>query len=345
LSSPGALAACIDRATERFDWPAGAAPSDPPVCRGRGFAAHDWLAGKGILPGYARVAFTSDGSVQVVCGSQDIGSGTRTVLAQVAADALGMDVERCTVILGDTAVGLYASVSAGSSTVPTMGPAVHEAATNARDALLSAAAEHLDVAVDEVGWDGARFRCLDGSDVGLTEVLDAVAPRKIAGDGAREALPDEVSIRTFGAVCAEVEVDVGSGRVRVTRIVNAPDCGRLVNPLLARSQVIGGVTQGLGYALTEQDVTDHELGVVLNASLEDYLVPTMADGCEIVHAEVDLPDRVANPIGTKGLGELPMIAVAPAIANAVYDAVGVRIRDLPITRKRMLDALAEREVR
>jgi CO/xanthine dehydrogenase Mo-binding subunit/aerobic-type carbon monoxide dehydrogenase small subunit (CoxS/CutS family) len=345
LSSPEALAMCIARATERFDWSAGSTRSVPPVCRGRGFAVHDWMAGKGILPGYAHVVFTSDGSVQVVCGSQDIGTGTRTVLAQIAADALGVDVARVTVVLGDTAVGLLAPVSAGSSTVPTMGPAVHEAATNARQALVVAAAEHLEVAADQVDWDRTRFRRPGGSDVGLAEVLDAVAPRTISGDGAREALPEDVSIRTFGAVCAEVDVDVTSGRVTVARIVTAPDCGRLVNPLLARSQVIGGVTQGLGYALTEHDIIDHQLGVVLNANLEDYLVPTMADSCEIVHAEVDLPDQVANPLGTKGLGELPMIAVAPAIANAVYDAVGVRIRELPITRQRMLDALAKRELR
>jgi xanthine dehydrogenase YagR molybdenum-binding subunit len=313
------------------------------VCRGRGFAAHDWLAGKGILPGYAHVAFTPDGSVQVVCGSQDIGTGTRTVLAQVAADALGMDVEHVTVVLGDTAHGLHGPVSAGSSTVPTMGPAVHDAAAAARHALLEAAAEHLDIPVDELELDGRRFRRPDGSSVELTEVLEGVAPRRITGDGAREQLPEGVSIRTFGAVCAEVDVDVTSGQIVVQRVVVAPDCGRLVNPLLARSQVIGGVTQGLGFALSEHDVIDHDLGVVLNANLEDYLVPTMADSCEIVHAEVDVPDDVANPIGTKGLGELPMIAVAPAIANALHDAIGVRIRDLPITRRRILDALAERE--
>jgi len=345
LSSPDALVTCISRATEEFGWSGGPAPSDPPVCRGRGVAAHDWLAGKGILPGYAHVAFTSDGSVQVVCGSQDIGTGTRTVLAQIAADALGVDIDRVTVVLGDTGHGLHAPVSAGSSTVPTMGPAVHDAAADAREALLGAAAEHLGIPVERVVWDGRRLGRPDGSTVELTEILDAVAPRKITGDGAREELPDDVSIRTFGAVCAEIDVDVRLGAVIVRRVVVAPDCGRLVNPLLARSQVIGGVTQGLGYALTEHEVIDHELGVVLNANLEDYLVPTIADSCEIVHAEVDVLDHAANPIGSKGLGELPMIAVAPAIANAVYDAVGVRVRDLPITRQRLLDALAEREGR
>jgi xanthine dehydrogenase YagR molybdenum-binding subunit len=350
FSSPDALATCVDRATEVFGWDAEpTAPatdaSGAPVCRGRGFAAHDWLGGKGILPGYAHVAFTSDGSVHVVCGSQDIGTGTRTVLAQVAADALGMDVEHVTVALGDTDHGLHAPVSAGSATVPTMGPAVHDAAAAARRALLDAAAEHLGAPAEEVRWDGTTFHALDGSSAELGEVLESVAPRRITGDGAREQLPDDVSIRTFGAVCAEVDVDVASGRITVQRVVVAPDCGRLVNPLLARSQVIGGVTQGIGFTLTEHDVVDDELGVVLNADLEEYLVPTMADSCEIVHAEVDLSDLAANPIGSKGLGELPMIAIAPAIANAVHDAVGVRLRDLPITRRRMLDALAERDAR
>jgi len=248
------------------------------------------------------------------------------------------------VALGDTDHGLHAPVSAGSATVPTMGPAVHDAATAARRALLDAAAARLDVPVEEVHWDGTAFHAADASRVELGEVLASIAPRRICGEGAREELPEDVSIRTFGAVCAEVDVDVTSGRVMVRQVVAAPDCGRVINPLLARSQVIGGVTQGLGYALTEHDVVDHALGVLLNANLEDYLVPTMADTCEIVHAEVDRPDHAANPIGAKGLGELPMIAVAPAIANAVYDAVGVRIRDLPITRRRLLDALAEREV-
>ena len=226
-----------------------------------------------------------------------------------------------------------------------MGAAVHDAALDARRALLAAAAEHLGVAADDLEWTGTQFRTPDGSSVDLTDVLAGVAPRRLAGDGAREALPDDVSIRTHGAVCAEVDVDVQSGRITVRRVVVAPDCGRLVNPLLARSQVIGGVTQGLGFALTEHDVIDHRLGVVLNADLEHYLVPTIADSCDIVHAEVDLPDHAANPIGTKGLGELPMIAVAPAIANAVHDAVGQRIRDLPITRRRLLDALADQEGR
>lgn len=206
----------------------------------------------------------------------------------------------------------------------------------------TAAAEHLHATIDEVAWDGETFTA-NGSTAAVTDVLEAEAPGGIVGHGTREELPTDVSIRTFGAVCAEVDVDVVTGAITVLRVVCAPDCGKIVNPQLARSQVIGGVTQGLGYALTERETIDHDLGVVLNANLEDYLVPTIADSCEIVHAEVDDADLAANPLGTKGLGELPMIAVAPAIANAVYDATGLRFHDLPITRCRVLDALASRD--
>lgn len=352
LSSPDALATCLRRAAETFGWDDGGDsdsdsdtdPGDNDAAarrrRGRGFAAHDWVGGKSHPPAFAHVALTPDGSVQVVTGTQDIGTGTRTVLAAVAADALGIDVERITVALGDTAHGLHAPVSAGSSTVPTMAPAVHAAAVEAHDALLDAAAEHLGVGVADVKWNGTTFHHPDGTAAELVDVLAAIEPRRIIGFGRAEDASADVSVRTFGAVCAEVVVDVDTGEITVVRVVCAPDCGRLINSLLAESQVIGGVTQGLGFALSEHEVIDHRLGIVLNANLEDYLVPTMADRCEIVHAAVNRPDEAANSLGNKGLGELPMIAVAPAIANAIYDAVGLRIRDLPITRRRLLDAVA-----
>jgi CO/xanthine dehydrogenase Mo-binding subunit len=341
LSSPTALATCIDRATNAFgwdDWPP--APADQPdrIRRGRGFACHDWVGGKPHPPAYVRVTFAHDGSVQVISGSQDIGTGTRTILAQMAANELGVECDRIVVSLGDTAHGLYAPVSSGSATVPTLVPAVREAASNARHALLRAAAEHLDVDIDDLAWTGDEFRC-ETARATLTDVL-AASPAQISGSGSLEAVDADVSIRTFGAICAEVEIDMEAGAVEVVRVVCAPDCGRILNRLLAESQVIGGVTQGLGFALTEHEVIDHHLGIVLNANLEDYLVPTIADRCEIIHAEVDLADDAVGPTGAKGLGELPMIAVAPAIANAVHDATGLRLRHLPISRRRLLDLFA-----
>jgi xanthine dehydrogenase YagR molybdenum-binding subunit len=129
----------------------------------------------------------------------------------------------------------------------------------------------------------------------------------------------------------------------VLRLVAAHDCGRIINPALVDSQVVGGVTQGIGFALTEERVVDAQSGVVLNANLEEYKVPTVADIPAIVHAQVNLPDPEANPTGAKGIGEPPLVPTAPAIANAVFDAVGVRLRHLPLSRHRLLAALAERQ--
>jgi xanthine dehydrogenase YagR molybdenum-binding subunit len=134
-------------------------------------------------------------------------------------------------------------------------------------------------------------------------------------------------------------VDIDTGEVAIVRLVGAHDCGRIINPTLVDSQVIGGMTQGIGFALSEERIVDAASGMVLNGNLEEYKVPTVADVPPMTHAQVNLPDLAANPIGAKGIGEPPLVPTAPAIANAVFDAVGIRIRDLPISRHRLLDAL------
>jgi xanthine dehydrogenase YagR molybdenum-binding subunit len=283
-----------------------------------------------------------DGSVCVKTGTQDIGTGTRTVIAQLAAEGLALPIERVRVELGDTASGLEAPTSAGSATLPTVGSAVSEAARALEATLLAFTAERL-------GVDAAALELTDGAvgprddpDAGLTlaELARLYAPRPLSSWGTCESAPDDVVVRTFAACAADVTIDSETGELTVQRLICAPDCGRVVNPILATSQVVGGVTQALGFALTEQRIVDRARGRVLNANLEDYLVPTVADVPEIEHAFVDLPDPHVNTLGVKGLGEPPLIAVAPAIANAVFDAVGVRIRNLPINRKRLLEALA-----
>jgi xanthine dehydrogenase YagR molybdenum-binding subunit len=143
--------------------------------------------------------------------------------------------------------------------------------------------------------------------------------------------------------CAEVEVDTETGEITLLRLVASHDCGRIVNPLMVDSQVLGGITQGIGFALTEERIVDSASGIVLNANLEEYKIPTVADIPDIVHARVDLPDPEANSTGVKGIGEPPLIPTAPAIANAIFDAAGIRIRELPLTRRRVLEALAARQ--
>lgn len=343
-SSPDGLRVCYERADEAFGWKGyQKPPADGSKRRGVGLAAHEWMAGKGNPPAYAWVRLNADGSADVVTGAQDIGTGTRTGLAQVAAEALGLPLSSVRVQLGDTSSGPYAPTSSGSATVPTLGPAVRAAGEDAKGQLLEAAATLLETEARCLHVrDGAII--LEGtSEPALTvaEVMARLAPHTLQGHGARNANPEGVSIRTFSVQCAEVEVDTETGEVTLLRIVSAPDCGRILNPKLAYSQVIGGVTQGVGYALLEERIVDDALGVVLNPDLEEYKVPTVADIPPITHAEVDLPDFNANPTGAKGLGEPPLIPTAPAIANAIYDAVGVRLFDLPLSRRRLVEALAE----
>lgn len=310
-------------------------------------ASHEWMAGAGKPPGYARLLVERDGSCQLLLGTQDIGTGTRTVLAQIAAESLGVSVDSIAVSLGDTISGLPAPTSAGSFTVPTMAPAVQEAGLHAQRQLREAAATwwQLDVSDIHVEDGVVRGPADSGHQATLAELMEELSGMVIQGYGTRQANTTETSIRPFGVQCAEVEVNVDTGEITVVRIVSAPDCGRVINPLLAESQIIGGITQGIGYALTEQRVFDHKLGLVLNHSLEDYLIPTTADVPPIEHAIVDIPDLNANPTGSKGLGELPMIPCAPAIANAVHDAIGLRFTTLPLNRQVILDALAKSDNR
>jgi CO/xanthine dehydrogenase Mo-binding subunit len=341
-TTPQSLRHCCERASEAFGW---RTYQRPPATgakrRGIGIAADDW-GGSGYPPAYAWVKLNGDGTADVITGTQDIGTGTRTALTQVAAEELGLAIERVVLHLGDTANGPYAPVSSGSATQATLGPAVRAAAADAKQQLLRAAAAFMETSPEHLYVrDGRIFRegRPDGG-VAVEEVTKRIAPYMILGHGARGPNPGNKSVRTFGAQCAEVEVDVETGEVTVLRVVASHDCGRIVNPKMVESQVIGGVTQGLGFALTEERVVDPHSGVVLNANLEEYKVPTVADVPLIVHAAIDLPDPEANHTGAKGIGEPPLVPTAPAIANAVFDAVGVRIRDTPLSRHRLLAALA-----
>ncbi|HEU5318310.1 MAG TPA: xanthine dehydrogenase family protein molybdopterin-binding subunit [Chloroflexota bacterium] len=345
FTEPESLRRCYAAATEAFGWRAYRKPdSHGPRRRGIGIAAHEW-GGSGYPPGYAWVKLNADGTADVVTGTQDIGTGTRTSLTQIAAEELGLPVAQVAVHLGDTAQGPYAPVSSGSATQPTIGPAVRAAAADARRQLLRAAGTYLEV--DPLSLrvqDGKIFvEGESGHATTVEEVTQRIAPHMIQGHGARGANPEDKSIRTFGVQCAEVEVDVETGEVRVLRIVASHDCGRIVNPTLVESQVVGGVTQGIGFALSEERVVDMARGVVMNANLEEYKVPVVVDVPPIEHARVDLADPAANHTGSKGIGEPPTVPTAPAIANAVFDAVGVRITEAPITRARLLAALAAKE--
>jgi xanthine dehydrogenase YagR molybdenum-binding subunit len=346
FTSPDALRVCYQQAADAFGWHGyERPPAVGPKRRGIGIAAHEW-GGSGHPPGYAWIKLNGDGTAEVITGTQDIGTGTRTGLTQIAAEALGLPMDAITLHLGDTAHGPYSPTSAGSATQATIGPAIQAAAVEAKRQLLDTAAKLLEEEPARlVVRDGVIF--VEGEPdnrVTVAEVMGRLAPHMIIGQGARGPNPSDKSARTFGAQCVEVEVDIETGEVTVLRVVAAHDCGRIINPAMVESQIIGGVTQGLGFALTEERVMDVKRGVVLNPNLEEYKIPTVADIPTIINAPVDLPDLAVNPTGAKGIGEPPLVPTAPAIANAIFDAVGLRIRSLPLTQHKLVEALAAQAV-
>ncbi len=340
---PDGLRHCYDRATRAFGWhDYERPPNNGAKRRGVGIAAHSWMGGSGHPPGYAWIKLNADGSADIITGTQDIGTGARTGLAQVAAEELGVPLDQVAFHLGDTANGPYAPASAGSATQATIGPALRAAAVDAKRQLLEAAVQFLEEPVERLSVRGGKIHVEGEPDERATPiaaVTGSIAPHMIQGQGARGPNPDDKTVRTFGVQCVEVEVDVETGEVTVLRVVAAHDCGRIINPKLVDSQVIGGVTQGIGYALTEERVVDAASGVVLNANLEEYKVPTVSDIPPIQNVHVDIPDPEANTTGAKGIGEPPLIPTAPAIGNAIYDAVGIRLHDLPLSRHRLLMAM------
>jgi xanthine dehydrogenase YagR molybdenum-binding subunit len=341
---PDALSRCYDLVTDAFGWSSYQKPgADGPKRRGVGFAAHDWVGGAGDPPGYAWVKLYEDGSIDVVTGAQDIGTGTRTGLAQIAAEELGVPLDRITFHLGDTGVGPYSPVSSGSATQATLGPAIQVAAAEVKRQLFEVAAVACDVSADRLSTREGKI-LIDGDEsrgVPIEEIVKQIAPHILQAQGARVPNPSDKAVRTFGAQIVEVEVDTETGEVKVLRVVTAHDIGRIVNPKLVDSQVIGGITQGVGYGVTEERIVDHRLGRVMNANLEEYLAPTVADVPDIQNVHLGVPDVEANTTGAKGVGEPPLVPTAPAIANAVFDAIGVRVRENPLNRRRILTALAD----
>ena len=316
------------------------ASSKGPVRRGTGLASQIWYGGGGP-PSYAWIRVGSHGRVTVVTAMQDIGTGTRTAMAQIAAEELGLPLDRVRVELGDSARGPYASISAGSSTTPSMGPAVRAAAADAKRQILEIAAQRFDLEVRVLSLKDGNVVSANGGSWPLEEVTGLLEDAQILGKGARGPNPTGMRVLTFGIQVADVSVDVETGEVRVDRIAAIHDVGRVINPLGAQSQVEGGIMQGVGHTLTEERLIDPASGTVLSQTLDAYKLPTIADVPEIVVELLDIPDEHLTNLGSKGLGEPPIVPTAAAIVNAIRDATGADVRSLPVGREEMLRALAE----
>lgn len=317
------------------------ARSTDTVKRGVGMASQIWYGGGGP-PSYAWIRVGSDGRAQVVTAMQDIGTGTGTAMAQIAAEELGIALDHVSVSLGDSSRGPYASISAGSSTTPSMGPAVRAAAADAKRQILEIAAQRYSLDEQTLDLRGGTVVSADGELAApLEEVVGLLEDAQILGKGARGPNPTGLQVLTFGVQVAEVWVDVETGEVGVDRIAAVHDVGRVINPLGASSQIEGGIIQGIGHTLSEQRLHDPHTGTILTQSLDLYKLPTIADVPEIVSELIDEPDPHLTNLGSKGLGEPPIVPVAAAIANAIRDATGADVRELPITREEMLRALKE----
>jgi xanthine dehydrogenase YagR molybdenum-binding subunit len=307
-----------------------------PIKRGMGMASSTWRQ-MGGPKCEVDVAIANDGSVEVWNGAQDPGTGNRTLLAVVVAEELGMKTQDVKVNLGDTRwpVG---PASGGSKTGPSLGPAARTAAYQAKLKLFALAAPKL-------GVTAADLRLEDGMVAGRGKSMSfkeacALIPKKepIKERGIRVANYDSYAKQVHGTNFAEVEVDTETGYVRVLRIVTIQDAGRVINKLLFESQLVGGAIQGLSYALHENRILDRNYGPQMTADLMMYKVSMAMEMPEIIPIAFDLANA-GNNCGMMGLGEPPNIPTAAAIANAVFNATGVRVRSLPITPDKMLMAL------
>ncbi len=340
------LAECYERAQKHWDRRHDVrARSDATWKRGVGMASQIWYGGGGP-PSYAWTRVGSDGRIAVVTAMQDIGTGTRTAMAQIAAEELGVALDRVDVVLGDTSRGPYATLSAGSSTTPSVGPAVRAAAADAKRQILEIAAQRYDLEERVLDIRDGRIVSHDGNlSTPLEDFLEMLGSAQILGKGARGPNPTGMSVLTFGVHVVEAAVDVETGEVRIERVAAIHDVGRIVNPLGAESQVEGGVIQGIGHTLSEMRLIDEETGRVLTTSLDAYRMPTIADVPEIVCEFLDKPDEHLTNLGSKGLGEPPIVPIAAAIANAIRDATGADVHELPLSREEMLRALREAKER
>jgi xanthine dehydrogenase YagR molybdenum-binding subunit len=344
--SSKALDQCYERGAARFGWsrrdPKPRAMRDGRWLVGWGMATATYPARRSKASALARLL--PDGSALVQAGSQDIGTGTYTIMTQVAADALGLPAARVRFELGDTEMP-ETPVSGGSQTAASVAPAVQAACFSARDQLVALAvaddasplhgANRADV-VAEDGWLGVR------GEAKQRETFAAVIARHggVPIEGRASADPGDAqkkfALHSFGAVFADVRVDPDLGTIRLRRLHGTYDVGRRLNEKTAQSQLIGGLVWGAGLALFEETLLDVRNGRVVNANLAEYHVPVNADIGEIDVAFVDGNDTAFNPLGARGIGEIGITGAGGAIANAVYHATGRRIRDVPITLDRLI---------
>ncbi len=339
------LRECYRQGAEEFGWsnrnPQLRSMRDGNELIGWGMATGIWEAMQ--MPASAKAALTANGNVEIASATADIGPGTYTWMTQLAAEMLGVPIENVTAKLGDSALP-DAPVEGGSFTVSSVGSAIHAACRAVQKELLGLAQKMArsplaGAKLDDVVFAEGKIRHRDDEsrEVSVADAMRAGKADRIEKEAS--AVPNErskYSHSTHSAVFVEVKVDEQLGVIRVTRVVSAVAAGRILNPKLASSQILGAVVGGIGMALHEETVTDHRFGRFMSHNLADYHVPVNADVHAIDVIFVEEKDDEINPLGVKGVGEIGIVGVAAAVANAVYHATGKRVRDLPITLDKLM---------
>jgi CO/xanthine dehydrogenase Mo-binding subunit len=342
------LKECLVEGAKAFGWKqAREAPRQTgAIHRGVGVGAAMW-GWEGEPVSTAIVKLFPDGSVNLNLGASDIGTGTKTVMAMVVAEELGVPMERIQIEHADTATSSYAPASGGSQTVIANSPAVRKAAVEVRAKLLELAARELKCSVGELTLKDGKIRKTSEplTEIAVEKLQALERVQMIVGVGHRDPHPEGKIPLPFAAQFAEVEVNMHTGEVKVVRCVAAHDSGRVMNRLTYENQVFGGVTMGIGFAASEQRVMDsQQTGKMLNANWHDYKIPTAMDvPVDSTCLPIDPHDTECNNTGSKGLGEPATIPTAAAIANAVYHATGIRVTQAPITPMQIVALVAARE--
>jgi xanthine dehydrogenase YagR molybdenum-binding subunit len=343
---------CLAEGARAFGWkPAreriAAAGEGGVIRRGVGMAGGLWIAGAGGPPSTIILKLFADGSINLNMGASDIGTGTKTVMALVVAEELGVKPEFIQIEHADTGSTQFATPSGGSKTVPTESPAVRAAAISLKQQLLEIAAR--DLAVDPATLDfraGSIVACNDSSKtINFTELSGLKKQGVVVGIGYRGPNPEDKATNPFAAQFCEVEVNTGTGEVRIVHFLGAHDSGRVMSRLTYDNQVFGGIIMGIGLAMTEARILDkNQTGKMVNRNWHDYKLPTALDvPADMVSLPIQPDDTEANTTGAKGLGEPVTIPTAAAVANAVYHATGVRITRTPINPVQLCRLLAERK--
>ena len=338
------LKECLQVGSERFGWskrtPEVGSMRKGELILGWGVAAASWGANRGVCE--AALSLQSDGTARLSCGTQDIGTGTYTVVAQIVSDKTGIPVDKIQVVLGSSSLPA-GPTSGGSTATSTIIPAVIDAAGAATKIVLTVAS----------GTKGSPFQGQGAASLALTsgrvhakdqpatsgvpygEILRMANLASANGEGKSGGLgadpkAREYSAHSFGAQFVEVEWDPGIAKLRVSRVVSVIDGGRILNMRTAKNQMEGAIVMGVGMGLFEETIYDQRSGHAVNDNFADYIVPTIADMPQMDVHFLDIPDTVINEYGARGIGEIGLAGIAPAITAAVYHATGIRLRKVPV---------------